>query len=80
MHVKIVTDVIAVLRAPPLPGDCSVNTYRGAHTLLSTLIRARFSPLELTGQRYLYVGSATGEIVRMHPSSMNICLLRAIFD
>ena len=80
MHVKIVTvDVIAVLRAPPLPGDCSVNKC-GAHTLFSALIRARFSPLELTGQRYLYVGSATGEIVRMRPSSMNICLLRAIFD
>lgn len=62
--------VVAVLRAPPLPGDCSVNTYRGAHTLLSTLIRARFSPLELTGQRYIYVGSATGEIVRMRAAAL----------
>jgi DDB1- and CUL4-associated factor 11 len=36
-------------------------TYRG-HSVLRTLIRCHFSPLETTGQQYLYSGSADGRI------------------
>ena len=35
--------------------------YRG-HTVLQTLIRAYFSPAASTGQRYIYSGSADGQI------------------
>jgi WD repeat-containing protein 23 len=41
--------------------DNSVMTFTG-HTVLQTLIRCYFSPLETTGQRYLYSGSADGSI------------------
>ncbi|KAJ1027841.1 hypothetical protein NDA13_003294 [Ustilago tritici] len=43
------------------PQDCSVMTYRG-HAVLKTLIRCHFSPLETTGQKYIYSGSADGKI------------------
>lgn len=43
------------------PMDNSVMTFRG-HTVLQTLIRCYFSPLETTGQRYLYSGSGDGSI------------------
>ncbi|PWY99089.1 WD40 repeat-like protein [Testicularia cyperi] len=43
------------------PEDCSVMTYRG-HAVLKTLIRCHFSPLETTGQKYIYSGSADGRI------------------
>ncbi|KAL7421369.1 hypothetical protein Q5752_004254 [Cryptotrichosporon argae] len=43
------------------PKDCSVMTYRG-HSVLRTLIRCHFSPLESTGQNYIYSGSADGLI------------------
>jgi WD repeat-containing protein 23 len=36
-------------------------TYRG-HWVLRTLIRCHFSPLESTGQSYIYSGSADGRI------------------
>ncbi|KAF9469759.1 WD40-repeat-containing domain protein [Collybia nuda] len=43
------------------PLDCSVMTYRG-HSVLRTLIRCHFSPMETTGAQYLYSGSADGRI------------------
>lgn len=36
-------------------------TYRG-HSILRTLIRCHFSPMETTGAQYLYSGSADGKI------------------
>lgn len=41
--------------------DKSVMTFQGHH-VLQTLIRCYFSPLETTGQRYLYSGSACGSV------------------
>jgi len=43
-------------------GDSSVMTYTG-HTVLQTLVRARFSPQFTTGQRYIYTGCAAGRVV-----------------
>lgn len=43
------------------PDDCSVMTYRG-HAVLKTLIRCHFSPAAMTGQKYIYSGSADGRI------------------
>ncbi|KAF5385331.1 hypothetical protein D9615_001190 [Tricholomella constricta] len=43
------------------PLDCSVMTYYG-HSVLRTLIRCHFSPMETTGAQYLYSGSADGRI------------------
>ncbi|GLB35784.1 putative WD domain, G-beta repeat [Lyophyllum shimeji] len=48
-------------RYPAHPLDCSVMTYYG-HSVLRTLIRCHFSPMETTGARYLYSGSADGRI------------------
>ncbi|KAG6830886.1 hypothetical protein H0H92_014037, partial [Tricholoma furcatifolium] len=56
-------------RYPPYPGpklaahpkDCSVMTYYG-HSVMRTLIRCHFSPMETTGAQYLYSGSADGRI------------------
>ena len=42
-------------------GDTSVCTYSG-HTVLNTLIRARFSPLHSTGNKYIYTGCSTGRV------------------
>lgn len=39
--------------------DASAVTFRG-HEVLSTLIRARFSPLESTEGRFCYSGSSDG--------------------
>lgn len=36
-------------------------TYRG-HKVLTTLIRAYFSPLHTTAQRFIYAGSADGAV------------------
>ena len=36
-------------------------TFAG-HEVLNTLIRCQFSPIETTGQRYVYTGSANGRI------------------
>jgi DDB1- and CUL4-associated factor 11 len=41
--------------------DCSLMTYQG-HRVLRTLIRCHFSPIESTGQQYIYSGSADGRI------------------
>ncbi|GAB4823240.1 hypothetical protein N2152v2_010286 [Parachlorella kessleri] len=43
------------------PHDASLMTYRG-HSVLSTLIRAYWSPPANTGQRYIYTGSADGGV------------------
>lgn len=42
--------------------DVSVMTYRG-HVVNKSLIRAKFSPLESTGQRYIYTGDGTGRLI-----------------
>ena len=36
-------------------------TYRG-HRVLATLIRAYFSPIHTTAQRFIYAGSADGSV------------------
>ncbi|ODN73721.1 hypothetical protein L202_07261 [Cryptococcus amylolentus CBS 6039] len=43
------------------PKDCSVMTFTG-HSVLRTLIRCHFSPVESTGQSYIYSGSSDGRI------------------
>lgn len=43
--------------------DDAVVTYGGEHETLKTLIRAYFSPLHTTGQRYVYCGSSDGRCV-----------------
>ncbi|KAG9011627.1 hypothetical protein FRB93_002688 [Tulasnella sp. JGI-2019a] len=43
------------------PLDTSVMQYKG-HAIMRTLIRCHFSPLETTGQSYIYSGSADGLI------------------
>lgn len=43
----------------PHPDDRSLMTYRG-HQITQTLIRAYFSPIETTGQKYIYTGSSDG--------------------
>lgn len=43
--------------------DDSVVTYGGAHETLQTLIRAYFSPMYTTGQKYVYCGSSDGRCV-----------------
>eukprot|EP00163_Fabomonas_tropica_P027962 TRINITY_DN5547_c0_g1_i2.p1 TRINITY_DN5547_c0_g1~~TRINITY_DN5547_c0_g1_i2.p1 ORF type:complete len:316 (-),score=25.49 TRINITY_DN5547_c0_g1_i2:105-1052(-) len=45
-----------------LDDDCSLMTYRG-HSVVQTLIRARFSPMHTTGQRYIYTGGGDGRSV-----------------
>jgi DDB1- and CUL4-associated factor 11 len=51
------------VRQPNDVTDASVVTYSGGHSVLKTLIRARFSPRATTGQRYIYTGSADGACV-----------------
>lgn len=53
-----------------LPDDSSIMTYRG-HRVKKTLIRAKFSPLETTGQRYIYTGCATGRLIRKWNTPLN---------
>ncbi len=43
------------------PFDCSVAQFSG-HSVLATLIRCYYSPLETTNQRFIYSGSATGTV------------------
>lgn len=45
-----------------LSDDSSIMTYRGHH-VKKTLIRAKFSPQETTGQRYIYTGCGTGRLI-----------------
>jgi len=50
-------------------------TYRG-HRVTKTLLRAKFSPMEQTGQRYIYTGCATGRIIsEFTPLSCSISLI-----
>lgn len=46
----------------PLHGDSSIMTYRG-HKVQKSLIRAKFSPAQTTGQRYIYTGCGTGRLI-----------------
>lgn len=48
-------------------------TYRG-HRVKKTLIRAKFSPQETTGQRYIYTGCGTGRLISKC-SVLNLFLL-----
>ncbi|KAF9357089.1 hypothetical protein BGX26_004263 [Mortierella sp. AD094] len=48
-------------KSDKVAGDCSVMTFQG-HKVLRTLIRCHFSPVHTTGQRYLYTGSADGNV------------------
>ena len=48
-------------RQPKHHADRSVFTFKG-HEVYSTLIRCQFSPIETTGQRYVYTGSANGVV------------------
>lgn len=50
-----------LLRAP-LSNDTSLMTYVG-HSVARTLLRARFSPIASTGQKYIVSASADGDIV-----------------
>lgn len=43
------------------PLDESIADFKG-HSVLQTLIRCDFSPLETTGQKYIYTGSASGSV------------------
>jgi len=45
-----------------IDGDSSVMTYTG-HTVLQTLIRCHFSPMNNTGQKYIYTGCANGRVI-----------------
>lgn len=45
-----------------LDGDSSIMTMRG-HEIKNTLIRARFSPRFTTGQRFVYTGCSSGNVV-----------------
>ena len=44
------------------PHDSSVMTFMG-HEVLHTLIRVKWSPVETTGQRFIYSGSANGSLI-----------------
>lgn len=48
-------------RQPKHEDDHSLFTFKG-HSVYSTLIRCQFSPLATTGQRYVYTGSADGQL------------------
>ncbi|KAB0793266.1 hypothetical protein PPYR_12886 [Photinus pyralis] len=45
-----------------LEGDTSIMTYKG-HVVIKTLVRCRFSPVDTTGQRYIYTGCGVGRVV-----------------
>ena len=50
-----------VNKQPKHFADKSVFTFKG-HAVYSTLIRCQFSPMETTGQRYVYTGSSDGNL------------------
>jgi len=60
-HFDYRRDVYRPSKFPTHPKDCSVMEYHG-HKVLRTLIRCHFSPVETTGQQYIYSGSADGRI------------------
>jgi len=45
-----------------MSGSDAIMTYKG-HSVLHTLLRAKFSPPHTTGQQYIYTGCATGSVV-----------------
>lgn len=45
-----------------IEGDSSLKTYHG-HKVTNTLIRARFSPLHTTGEKFIYTGCSSGHVV-----------------
>lgn len=47
---------------PKLNGDSSLMTYSG-HSVVRTLIRARFSPAHSTGQQFIYSGDGQGRVI-----------------
>uniref|UniRef100_A0A914ELB6 Uncharacterized protein n=1 Tax=Acrobeloides nanus TaxID=290746 RepID=A0A914ELB6_9BILA len=51
----------SIFKMTNLAGDSSLLTIRG-HSVLNTLIRARFSP-DHTGKRYIYTGCARGNCI-----------------
>jgi WD repeat-containing protein 23 len=63
-HCIIVIYLISVRNdiSNKLKGDVSVMTYSG-HMVKHTLIRCHFSPSFTTGQRYIYTGCASGQVV-----------------
>lgn len=58
----------------PLDGDSSVMTYRG-HIVVQTLIRCHFSPPATTGQRYIYTGCGTGQVISEYLPLINLILI-----
>jgi len=60
-HFDYRTSAYPMPRYKKHPLDCSVMQYTG-HQVLRTLIRCYFSPIETTGQQYIYSGSADGRI------------------
>lgn len=49
---------VTIFKSQNLPGDSSIMTLRG-HSVLHTLVRAKFSP-DHTGRRFIYTGCARG--------------------
>ncbi|KAK0428654.1 hypothetical protein QR680_010932 [Steinernema hermaphroditum] len=58
----------------PLPGDASIMTFRGSHSVLHTLLRARFSP-DHTGKRFIYASCAKGNVVVYDMFSGEVCTI-----
>lgn len=60
-------------------------TYRG-HRVSKTLLRAKFSPMEQTGQRFIYTGCATGRIISTNiiyihkPTATHIYYFFTVYD
>lgn len=54
-----------------LSDDASIMTYRG-HRVKKTLIRAKFSPQETTGQRYIYTGCGTGRLISTYSGNTTL--------
>jgi len=61
------------MRKRTLPGDTSVRTYTG-HRVLNTLIRARFSPMHSTGNKYIYAGCSTGKVISKLRCIASLCV------
>ena len=60
-----------------LPGDSSIMTYKG-HMVTNTLIRCRFSPVETTGQRYIYTGCGYGRVISKYMNELSMFLINTI--
>jgi len=51
-----------IMETEKLKDDKSIMTYKG-HSVAKTLMRCYFSPMETTGQKYIYTGSSDGSIL-----------------